>query len=98
MSDTTNSDNAFSKISDAKQVIGGQVVGTRNTTGKYAVGKGIINVYEGGSSASGYSSASIPTRKDIIQKPAIFRGEKPIFVGRQDYIEQIREYLKTPGI
>jgi tetratricopeptide (TPR) repeat protein len=45
-----------------------------------------------------YKEKPLSTQQAIISyhpKPKTFHGEKPIFVGRQNYIEQIKEYFRT---
>lgn len=62
-------------------VVGGSITGTGHNIGKYVAEH--INVYEGVKPDS--------THNNIIQKPSAFRGEKRIFIGRQNYIDQIKE-------
>jgi tetratricopeptide (TPR) repeat protein len=80
----------------AKESVGGQIIGKDHTTGKYALKNGSMTF-------NNYSIVrpEIETRshkKDIITKPSLFRGEKPVtFTKRTGYQNQINEYLKIPG-
>ena len=56
-----------------------------------------INFYFNRPADVGSGVSDLP-KKHIIQKPVIFRGEKPTFIGRQEHVDKIREYLKRPGI